>query len=98
MIARDFGWSEYYAKLMIRRVKEEHAAWLQAFGSDFSPKSKPAYRPPEGSYSKHLGQRFTQDSPDINRKSPVRAGDTTKHLHNKTPLEGEEIEQWLVLK
>ena len=89
-IARQFGWSEYYAKQMLRRVHLEHAAWVAAF----SPESKTAHRPRQTNDSSRLGDGIPANQPHFNQDSPDRAGAVTTHTQHNTSRGGEEIGEW----
>ena len=79
-VARLFGWTEYYAKQMLRRVKAEHSEWQ----TSFLPKSKSGHKPPVISKNGHLRGGFTHKKPDIARVLPDQGCAVTTQHKQKT--------------
>ncbi len=92
-VARLFGWTEHYARLMVDRVRTEHREWLESF----SPAAQTSDRPPKPRNHTNLDGHIAQKKPAITQISPDRARVFTRQSNTQHTTHSEldqEFGRW----
>jgi hypothetical protein len=77
-VARLFGWTEHYARLMVDRVRTEHQEWVNAF----SPETRKTNHPASRRTDNNLREQIAQNKPAITQISPDRAREFTSQSNS----------------
>ena len=88
-VARDLGWTEHKARVLVAEVKIEFTEWqaLTATGRPKPPKTRPNVaqnRPPKTSKNEDLHEPPAQESPTVAQTSPLTRARSTVQLQNIT--------------